>query len=176
MRTVTLIISSLLLTLSIHAKELNSNSTMHQYAKPGAPVDMSYTSQKVEVNETSDVNISLTTSINQGTISAILTLDKHLTSINALDTNLTFEVAPKQQTFLINLQVKAEKEGLYYIKLLTKVDKGYGIKLRSFAVPIYIGKNAGIRKKRNNTQMKALASGENISVSKAIETIEVVNE
>ena len=84
MRTVTLIISSLLLTLSIHAKELNSNSTMHQYAKPGAPVDMSYTSQKVDVNETSDVNISLTTSINKGTISAILTLDKHLTSIMLL--------------------------------------------------------------------------------------------
>jgi len=176
MRTIIFIISSLLLTLSIHAKEVSSNSTLHHYAKPGAPVDMSYTSQKVDVNETSDVNITLSTSIKQGTISTIITLDDTLTPLNAIDTNNTFSVTPEQQTFLINLQVKAEKEGLYYIKLLTKVDKGYGVKLRSFAVPIYIGKSAGIKKHPYNTQMKLLGAGENISVAKAVETIQVVNE
>jgi len=176
MRTITLIISSLLLTLNIHAKELSSNSTMHHYAKPGAPIDMSYTSQKVDVNETSDVNITLTTSIKNGTISTIMNLDENLISLKVIDNNSTFSVTPEQQIFLINLQVKAKTEGLYYIKLLTKVDKGYGAKLRSFAVPIYVGKNAGIKKHHNNTQMKLLGAGENISVSKAIETVEVVNE
>jgi len=176
MRRVTLIITSLLLTLSVHAKELSSNSTIHHYAKPGAPIDMSYTSQKVDVNESSDVNITLTTSIKQGTISTIIDLDKNLISLKAVDTNSTFSVTPEEQTFLINLQVKAEQEGLYYIKLLTKVEKGYGVQLRSFAVPIYVGKNAGIKKHHSNTQMKLLGSGENISISKAIETIQVVNE
>jgi hypothetical protein len=56
------------------------------------------------------------------------------------------------------------------------VDKGYGVKLRSFAVPIYVGEEAEIRKKSINLQMKALGSGENISVSQALETIEVVKE
>jgi len=176
MKRIILIVSTILLTLNINAKELSSNSTMHHYAKPGAPIDMSYTSQKVDVNETSDVNITLTTSIKQGSISTILNLDENLISLKAVDTNSTFSVQPEQQTFLINLQVKAEQEGLYYIKLLTKVDKGYGVQLRSFAVPIYVGKNAGIKKHHNSTQMKLLNSGENISVSKAIETIQVVNE
>jgi len=176
MKTIILIISSLLFSLTIHAKEISSNSTLHHYAKPGAPVDMSYTSQKVDVNETSDVNITLTTSIKQGTISTIISLDENLISLNTIDTNNTFSVTPEQQTFLIHLQVKAEEEGLYYIKLLTKVDKGYGVKLRSFAVPIYVGENARIRKHHNNTQSKLLGSGENISISKAIETIQVVNE
>jgi len=176
MRTITLIISLLLLTLNIHAKELSSNSTMNHYAKPGAPIDMSYTSQKVDVNETSDVNITLTTSIKQGSISTSMSLDENLSLLKAVDTNNTFSVTPEEQTFIINLQVKAEQEGLYYIKLLTKVDKGYGVQLRSFAVPIYVGKNAGIKKHHNNEQMKLMGAGENISVAKAVETIQVVNE
>jgi len=176
MKRIILIVSSIVLTLTMNAKELSSNSTLHHYAKPGAPVDMSYTSQKVDVNETSDVNITLTTSIKQGTISTSISLDKNLIALNTVDTNSSFSVTPEQQIFLINLQVKAKQEGLYYIKLLTKVDKGYGLKLRSFAVPIYVGKNAGIKKHHNTTQMKLLGAGENISVSKAIETVEVVNE
>jgi len=166
----------MLLTLNINAKELSSSSTMHHYAKPGAPIDMSYTSQKVDVNETSDVNITLTTSIKQGTIVTIMNLDENLSSLKEIDTNSTFSVTPEEQTFLINLQVKAETEGLYYIRLLTKVNKGYGVKLRSFAIPIYVGENAGIKKNNNNAQMKLLGAGENISVAKAVETIQVVNE
>jgi len=176
MKKITFIISSLLLTLSMYAKEVSSNSTLHHYAKPSAPVDMSYTSEKVDVNETSDVNITLSTTIKQGTISTSISLDKALTTLKPLDTNLTFNVTPEEQTFLINLQVKAKEEGLYYIRLLTKVDKGYGAKLRSFAVPIYVGKNIGVKKHHDDVQMKFLDSGENISVSKAIETIQVVNE
>jgi len=176
MRRVTLIVCSLLLSLNIHAKELSSNSTLHHYAKPGAPIDMSYTSQKVDVNETSDVNITLMTSIKQGTLSTIIDLYENLISLKAVDTNSTFSITPEEQTFLINLQVKSEQEGLYYIRLLTKVNTGYGVQLRSFAVPIYVGKSAGIKKHHNSEQMKLMGGGENISVSKAIETIQVVDE
>jgi hypothetical protein len=176
MKKIIFILSSLLLALSLYANEISSYSTLHHYAKPGAPVDMSYTSQKVDVNETSDVNITLSTTIKQGTISTSITLDEGLISLKPLDSNLTFNVTPQQQTFLINTQVKAPKEGLYYIRLLTKVDKGYGAKLRSFAVPVYVGKNIGVKKHHADVQMKLLDSGENISVSKAIETIEVINE
>jgi len=176
MKKIILIASSMLLTLTINAKEVSSNSTMNHYAKPGAPIDMKYTSQKVDVNETSDVNITLTTSIKQGTLSTSMSLDENLISLKAVDTNNTFSVTPEEQTFIINLQVKAEKEGLYYIKLLTKVNRGYGVQLRSFAVPIYVGENAGIKKHHNSEQMKLLGGGENISVAKAVETIQVVNE
>jgi len=176
MKTITLILSTLLLSIGINAKELSTSSTFHQYSKPGAPIEMEQTAQRVDVNETSDVNITLTATIRQGTVSAIITLDKNLSSLNEFENNLAFTITPEQKDFVINLQVKSEHPGLYYIRLLTKVDKGYGVKLRSFAVPIYVGENAGIVKKSIGLQMKAVGSGENISVSKALETIEVVNE
>jgi hypothetical protein len=175
MKNITLIFVSLLLTLGLDAKEISTNSTQRQYSKPGAPIDMHYSSDKVEINETCDVNITLTTAIRSGTVSAIITLDKELSSLTKFNENLTYEIMPKQQDYVINLQVKSEKAGLYYIRLLTKVDKGYGVKLRSFAIPIYVGKEAGIIKKSLNV-MKALGSGENISISKAVETIEAVKE
>jgi len=176
MKTITLIFIPLLLTLGLNAKEISSNSTQRQYSKPGAPIDMRYTSQKVDINETCDVNITLTTAIRSGTVSAFITLDKELTSLTKFNENLTYEIMPEQQDYVINLQVKSAQQGLYYIRLLTKVDKGYGVKLRSFAVPIYVGEKAGITKKSLNFSMKALGSGENISISQAVETIEIVKE
>ena len=176
MKTITLIFIPLLLALGINAKELSNNSTQRQYSKPGAPIDMHYTSQKVDINEISDVNITLSTAIRSGTVSVSITLDKELTSLTKLNENLTYEIMPKQEDYVINLQVKSAQQGLYYIRLLTKVDKGYGVKLRSFAVPIYVGEKAGITKKSIGSHMKALGSGENISISKAVETIEIVKE
>ena len=176
MKSITFILTPLLLSIGLNAQTISSGSTAQQYSKPGAPIDMKFTSQKVDVNEISDVNITLTTTVYKGTISTLISLDKDLNSLTELNKNLTFEVLPEQQNFSINLQVKSKKQGLYYIKLLTKVDKGYGIKLRSFAVPVYIGESVGIISKNLNPQMKALGLGENISISKAIETIEIVKE
>ena len=176
MKKITLILIPLLSSFNLYAKDISSNSTFHQYAKPGAPIEMSYTSEKVDINEISDVNITLSTGITKGTLSASINLDKDLRSLNAFDKELSYEIKPNEQDFLINLKVKASSPGLYYIRLLTKVDKGYGIKLRAFAVPVYIGEKAKIIKKSLNSQMKALGSGENISVSKAVETIEVIKE
>lgn len=164
----------LLFLLTLNA-EVISGDTLRQYSKPGAPIDMIFTAQKVDVNEISDVNITLKT-IRSGTVSVLITLDENLKSQAKFDENITYQIMPEQQDYKVNLKVKSEKQGLYYIRLLTKVDNGYGIKLRSFAIPIYVGKAEAILTKGLNFQMKARGSGENISVSKAVETIEVVKE
>jgi hypothetical protein len=174
MKKITLLFTPLLLILGLNAQEVHSGSTARQYSKPGAPIDMKYTSDKVEVNEVSDVNISLSTTARTGTLSVLISIDSNLSSAIELDNNLSYEIQTNKQTFPIHLKVKSKQEGLYYIRLLTKIDQGYGIKLRSFAVPIYVGKDAGIKSKEIGSQMKALSSGENISVSKALETIEVL--
>ena len=165
----------LLFLLTLNA-EVISGDTLRQYSKPGAPIDMIFTAQKVDVNEISDVNITLKTTIRSGTVSVLITLDENLKSQAKFDENITYQIMPEQQDYKVNLKVKSEKQGLYYIRLLTKVDNGYGIKLRSFAIPIYVGEAEAILTKGLNFQMKALGSGENISVSKAVETIEVVKE
>lgn len=176
MKKLTLILTPFILLFSLHAEEFSSGSTFHQYSKPGASIDMEYNSTKVDVNETSDVNITLSTPLTRGDISVEITADESLQSISEFSKNLYYNVQPQEQEFIINLQFKAEKEGLYYVRLLTKVNNGYGPKLRSFAVPIYVGKESQFVTKSRSSQMKALSTGENISVSKAVETIKVLKE
>lgn len=176
MRTLLLLTTSLLLTLGLNAKEISSNSTVGQYAKPGAAIDMKYTSQKVDANEVSDVNITLTSTIQKGTISVEMDLDKELIVLGGFEKTFNFQVTSRNEAFTINLQVKSQHIGLYYIRLLSKVDEGYGVKTRAFAIPIYVGKEKDIKKHRSNIQMKALSNGENISLSKAVETISIIKE
>ena len=190
MKKATLLLAPLLLVMMLHAQtqkiadepevieisidNIKSGSTLRQYSKPGAPIDMHYDSEKVDVNESSDINITLETTVQNGGLSINITFDENLTLISDMEENLTFELQSPQTKYAINFQVKSEKAGLYYIRLLTKVDKGFGLKLRSFAVPVYIGKDLKPIVK-SNAIMKAL-SGENISVTKAIETIEVIKD
>ena len=121
MKTITLLLSPLLFILGLHAQEISSGSTLQQYSKPGAAIDMNYSTEKVDINESSDVNISLTTAVPNGTLSVLISIDNKLSSLKEFDNNLSFEIKPNQQNFLIDLQVKAQTEGLYYIRLLTKI-------------------------------------------------------
>ena len=181
MKKITLILTPLLFLLGLNAEVMKpeniSGNTMQQYSKPGAPIDMKYNSQRVDLNETADVNITLNTSATNGTFSAIVTLDKELEELSDTQKELKFDIYEDQQEFMINLKVKAQDQGLYYIRLLTKISNSYGSKLRSFAVPVYIGEEEKkVLTKGITNQFKALGSGENISVSKAIETIKVLKD
>lgn len=177
MKTRTLLLTPFIIFFGLHAQNnLDQGSTLRQYSKPGAPIDMSYQAQKVDINESSDVNITLSTTIEKGTIEVLINLDENLKSLKAFDKDLSFEIQPKEQNFIIDLQVQSAKQGLHYIRLLTKVKKAYGTKLRSFAIPVYVGKVSSIVPKSIGSSMKALGSGENISVSKAIETIKILKD
>jgi len=176
MKMTTLLLTPLMLIFTLQADTISKGSTFHQYSKPGASIDMEYTSDKVDVNETSDINITLTTPLTQGEVSVTLTLDEGLNTIKRIDKNLTYLIQPQTQNFLINFQVQSDKADLYYIRLLTKVTNDFGTKLRSFAIPVYIGQKQTLLNKRISPSMKALNLGENISVSKAIETIKTLKE
>jgi len=156
-------------------KTFAEGTTEGHYQKPGAPINMSYHSVKVNANEKAEVNITLTTTAKSGTLFASMTHDENLTILNNAEKDMKFEVAPNRKTFNINLQVSSKIDGLYYIRLLTKIDRGYGLKLRSFAIPVYIGENQKPKKTAGVTLMKA-KSGENISISKAVETVEVIHD
>lgn len=165
---------SLLLNIEGCANEISSSSTFHHYAKPGAGVDMVQTTEKVAVNEFSDVNITLTTTIPKGSLLLLVSLDKNLIAQNGFEKKLTFPVNSRNESFLIHLKVKSQQTGLYYIRLLAKVAQGEKVKVRSFAIPIYVGNVKEMIRKKSNLQMKAMGNGENISISKAKETIKIL--
>ena len=181
MKKTKLLLAPLLIVMGLQAKpteetkvensNIKSGTTLGHYQKPGAPIDMSYDSTKVNAGEVSDINITLTTSAISGTMQVSLTFDEAIKNVNNTEENLTFEITPEQRSFPINIQASSDIDGLHYIRLLTKVDKGTASKLRAFAVPVYIGEPKPKAKSANI--MKAM-SGENISVSKAVETIEII--
>ncbi len=183
MKKTKLLLAPLLIIMGLNAKpsedtkvensNIKTGTTIGHYQKPGAPIDMTYNSTKVNAGEVSDINITLTTTANSGTMNVNLTFDEAIKNESNTEENLTFEITPEQRNFTINIQASSEIDGLHYIRLLTKVDRGTASKLRAFAVPVYIGEPKPKAKSVNI--MKAM-SGENISVSKAVETIEVIDE
>ncbi|HHB94698.1 MAG TPA: hypothetical protein ENK88_06105 [Campylobacterales bacterium] len=156
------------------AKEFKvaKGTTIGSYHKPGAPVDINYSSTRVGLNEIADINISLITSLKSGEMEVKIDVDKNLEPIGEVYDNISFSISPNQKEYDINMRVKGSKDGLYYIRLLAKIDSASGAKMRALAVPVYIG-DGQLKKKSNSMVMKAM-SGENISVSKAEETIEVI--
>jgi len=160
---------------TIGNKTTIEGTTVGKYSKPGAPIDMTYKTTKVGINETADVNITLTTTAQSGKVLVSMNIDNNLTLVNSVDTNQSFEIGTDKKSFNIDMQVRSKYEGLYYIRILSKVETGQHPKLRSFAVPIMIGENPKPKTRAGVNFLKA-KSGENISVSKAVETIEVIKE
>jgi len=177
-KTTKLLIASLLITgitgdiAVAKDNKIAKGTTIGHYQKPGAPVDITYSSTRVGLNEVADINISLTTSVKSGEMEVKIDVDKNLEQIGEQYSSISFSLSPNQKSYDINMRVKSSKDGLYYIRLLAKIDSASGAKMRALAVPVYVG-DGQLKKKNKQTIMKAM-SGENISVSKAQETIEII--
>jgi len=169
MKVKALLLTPLLTIIGLNAQPL-TGTTLGHYSKPGAPINMTYISDPVNKNETTDVNITLTTTVRNGTMNVLVNLDKNLIEKSNVGKEISFEIIPNVKKYFINLKVSSTSDGLFYIRLLTKIDKGAGSKMRAFAVPVLIGKAPTKVKSLNLSRMKP-DKNENISVSKAVETI-----
>ena len=170
MKLKSVLLTPLLIIIGLNAQPI-TGTTLGHYSKPGAPIDMKYVTNNVDKNETSDINITLIPTVRNGTMVVQVTLDDELHQITSIGKELKFEITPSKRTYSFNMKVSSQKDGLYYIRLLTRIDKGMGSKMRAFAVPVIIGK--GKKLKIRPIMMKP-NNGENISVSRAVETIRVV--
>ena len=167
-----LLVSSLLvgtsaMALSAKVKEpvLVKGTSIGKYKKPGAPVDISYISEHVQSGEVSRVVIVLVTRVNTGTMKVKVKLGKGLEEISNVDKQLSFDLDTDTIEYPLNMEVTADEDGLYYIKLRVAI-KGKG--MRAFAVPVYFGEG---KLKTSHTAVEKTQEGENISVSAAEETI-----
>ncbi len=158
------------------AKDLNTTkemiTTKGHYQKPGAPINITHNVARVAVGEIAEINATLSTTLTGGEMEVSITLDDGLESHTTLGDLVKFTLSDTQKEFPLNFRVSAQKDGIYYIRLLAKVDEGSGARMRALAIPVYVG-NAQLKLKSKQVIMKAMG-GENISVSKAQETIEIV--
>jgi hypothetical protein len=158
-------------TLSSVSKEVKKIITTEgKYRKPGAPIDMRHTEARVAVGEVAVIDVTFITSLRSGNFDIEVTLDEGLKSSKTLSTITSFQLSPDKKDYAMKFNVSAQKDGLYYIRLLGKAGEGEGIRMRSFAIPVYVGEGK-LKKKGQQLIMKA-KGGENLSISKAQETIE----
>jgi len=168
----TLLLASLLvgtatmaMTSKVEKPELVKGTSIGQYAKPGAPVEITYTTEHVEVGDTSAVHIVLSSRMTSGTMNVKVNVDKGLNKISRVSEELSIPMKAGEGKYPIDFKVSADEDGLYYVKLLVSI-KGKG--MRAFAVPVYVGEGT---LKVNKKPIQKTKSGENIVVSPAEEII-----
>ena len=143
---------------------LVKGTSIGKYAKPGAPVDIVYTSEHMDVGDISKIDIDLQTYLKKGVMKVSISMDDALKETTNIGNDISFTLTPSTKSIPIHMKVIASEEGRYYVRLLVSI-KGKG--MRSFAVPVYVGKGTVTNKK----PIQKTKNGENISVSRAIETI-----
>jgi LEA14-like dessication related protein len=157
--------SALAFTPKVKEPILVKGTSIGEYKKPGAPVDISYISEHVESGDVSRVVIVLMTRVKTGMMKVKVKLGKGLEEISNVDKQLSYDLDTDTIEYPLNMEVSAEEDGLYYIKLHVSI-KGKG--MRAFAVPVYFGEG---KIKTQNTAVAKTQEGENIIVSPAQETI-----
>lgn len=145
--------------------ELVKGTSIGKYAKPGAPVGITYTSEHVNAGDVSKVDIVLMTSVTAGKMQVKVKVDKDLDEISSLEKHLSFDLNDGKKEYPLHLEVSAAEDGLYYVKLLVAI-KGQG--MRAFAVPVYVGEGTLKTKK---APVEKTTGGEIITVSPAQESI-----
>lgn len=173
MNTSKILLASLLLivttaiafTAKVEKPALVKGTSIGKYAKPGAPVDITYTSEHVNAGDVSKVDIVLMTNVAAGKMKVAVKVDKGLNEISDTEKHLSFDLGEGNKEYPLHLEVSAAEDGLYYVKLIASI-KGQG--MRAFAVPVYVGD--GIPKMKK-APVEKTTSGETISVSPAQESI-----
>lgn len=153
------------MTAKVKEPTLVEGTSVGKYQKPGAPVQIRYSSEHVAVGEESQVHIILTDTPSSGTMKVKLKVDKRLESPIKVDKHLSFDLTSGHKEYPIDLRVIGDEDGLYYIRLLVSI-KGRG--MRAFAVPVYIG---DAKTKTMHKPVLQTSKGEKITVSPAEETV-----
>jgi len=146
---------------------VSQKSHVAKCIKPGAPVQIRYTSEPIDVGAAGTVDIVLTTQVAEGTMKVVVKTDKGLDALTEPEKPLFFELGKNDtKEYPLHLEVSSAQDGLYYVKLIVSI-KGQG--MRAFVVPVYVGE--GVSKAEKKPVAKT-SSGEAISVSTAQESIE----
>jgi len=149
-------------TKTVHS--LLKGTTLNQISKTGVALNISYTTQHVNVGELSDVNLTITTPLTEGKLKVNLRgLNDAIVGINRSD--IAFTLGQNKQSFPIHLQLSSATEGLHYLNVSATVE-GQGT--RVLAVPLKVGLVTNVMKNKINT---VSSDGKVISVSSAQEEI-----
>jgi hypothetical protein len=143
---------------------VHSGDSSKIHGKPGLAVEMNYKVEEVQLDELSHVEVSLVTGLSEGTLTVdVSTLDGELRGIEK--NHYEFELSKDIKTFPLEFDLSSSMNGIHYVSLLLSVE---GEGKRSFAIPVQVGKKV---LKMTQKEVYKTKDGEELSISKAIETI-----
>ncbi len=155
-------------------KALLSGGTQDKYMKPGAPVQISYTSTKVQVGETSHIQAVLhltTADIEQAQVS--VSVDAGLVLQDSPGLAFALALEPGKLDYPLSFSASSGIAGLQYINLQVKTTRGGEQLSRAFSIPVQTGSDSEIQAmKRSTSPVELDENGQAVLPMAAEETIE----
>jgi len=157
-------ISMSIVTAKITKPEFIEGTTLGKYKKPGAPVNIAFSVQRVQSGEPCHIKIRFITVEKSGTMQVKVKADKALRFTEQFNTQTRITLDGSRE-YPMEFSVIASSDGVYRIRLLVEMgNKGF----RAFVIPVKIGNGTLYLKQKSLMKNK---HGENITVSPAKEQI-----
>lgn len=140
------------------AKPLEEKSAVQpSYLKPGAGVYLaSPSSIEMQRAQNKTVQVNLRSIHKQGKLTLRINGEEALSTRVKSPQALEF-VLDQQSDVLLTLEVKAQRDGKYYIHIFAVVDSPLGVQHRAMALPVYVGDDETIAQLKNRKPTKPRA-------------------
>ncbi len=144
----------LLLSGLLHAEDNNTvqqleGTSIGHYQKPGAAVDINYSTDIVQASEASTVHITLSSPVTEGRLEISLSTEGRGLILPKAH-SYGFDMNSQTRSHSMELSVYADEEDRYYITLVAKIVKKEHIESRVFSIPVQVGLNQKIKKPNKN--------------------------
>jgi hypothetical protein len=138
--------------------EVVKKSSVGQYAKPGASIEMRYESPRVDIVETAEIKVIFMPEKKYNQINIRLTFDETLEALSSSKTDFTIDTSEKRSEYPIQIAVRSSIPGVHLIRILVSSEK----ESRAFTVPVYIGEQQDKNRKKSSKQFKILHAKEKV--------------
>ncbi|KYJ87192.1 hypothetical protein [Sulfurovum riftiae] len=151
------LLAAVLSTATIYASvQVDKGSTVGNYAKPGASVEMRYESPKVGLLESAEVRIFLMPVKNYREMKIHLTVDETLETLSIVKNDFTIKTGKDISEYPIEITVRSSEPGVHFIRLIVSAEG----KSRAFTVPVYVGEQQTAQIKKNTRKIKVMHAKE----------------
>jgi len=138
--------------------QIEKGSSIGNYAKPGASVEMRYESPKVDLLENAEVNIFLQPVKHYSEMKVYLTVDQTLEKVAGISGNFTIKTGKSMTEYPLTLTVRSSEPGTHFIRLIVSA----GGKSRAFTVPVHVGKKESAQTEKRGKSLKVMKAREEI--------------
>ena len=137
---------------------IEKKSSVGNYAKPGASVEMRYESPRVDLLEDAEVRIFLKPLKRYTEMKVHLSVDQALESVSAPQSDFTIETREDKAEYPLTVTVRSSKPGTHFIRLIVSA----GGKSRAFTVPVHVGKKEDVQTEKSGKRLRVMKAREEI--------------